>query len=37
LQPSRHVNRIRGKFDLPDRVHAVVTAYECGLIRPGQG
>lgn len=32
-----HVTRILGKLDLPDRVHAVVAAYECGLVRPGQG
>ena len=32
-----HVTRILGKLELPDRVHAVVTAYECGLVRPGEG
>ncbi len=32
-----HVTRILSKLDLPDRVHAVVLAYECGLIRPGEG
>jgi DNA-binding NarL/FixJ family response regulator len=30
-----HLTRILAKLDLPDRVHAVVTAYECGLVRPG--
>jgi DNA-binding NarL/FixJ family response regulator len=30
-----HVARILQKLDLPDRVHAVVYAYESGLVRPG--
>jgi DNA-binding NarL/FixJ family response regulator len=30
-----HVNRILSKLDLRDRVHAVVIAYETGLVRPG--
>ncbi|MBV9804510.1 MAG: response regulator transcription factor [Solirubrobacterales bacterium] len=30
-----HVNRILSKLDLRDRVHAVVLAYETGLIKPG--
>jgi DNA-binding NarL/FixJ family response regulator len=30
-----HVARILSKLDLRDRVHAVVFAYESGLVRPG--
>jgi len=31
-----HVRRILSKLDLRDRVHAVVYAYETGLVRPGR-
>lgn len=30
-----HVGRILGKLGLRDRIHAVVFAYESGLVRPG--
>jgi DNA-binding NarL/FixJ family response regulator len=31
-----HVASILGKLNLHDRVHAVVLAYESGLVQPGQ-
>jgi DNA-binding NarL/FixJ family response regulator len=31
-----HVGHILAKLSIRDRVQAVVTAYECGLIRPGE-
>ncbi|MFD7655962.1 response regulator [Actinosynnema sp. NPDC059797] len=32
-----HVSRVLGKLDLRDRTHAVVFAYERGIVQPGDG
>ncbi|GAA1303838.1 response regulator transcription factor [Saccharothrix xinjiangensis] len=32
-----HVSRVLGKLDLRDRTHAVVFAYEHGIVQPGDG
>lgn len=32
-----HVAHVLAKLDLRDRIHAVVFAYESGLVQPGSG
>ncbi len=32
-----HINRLFRKLGVRDRIHAVVLAYETGLVRPGEG
>jgi DNA-binding NarL/FixJ family response regulator len=32
-----HINRLFRKLGVRDRIHAVVLAYEMGLVRPGEG